>query len=130
MDEYAALTETQQLMYRRKCSIVTAPFAGLIYVILNPRINWLKGSVSLVRHMVRGQLAQPKLSLKEHAATFKTRYWQSRKEYWHMFWNNVALLCIWALMCWAIGPARFFAIYLISASLAAGVGIVSLHRAA
>jgi omega-6 fatty acid desaturase (delta-12 desaturase) len=37
VDEYAAMTDAQQRMYRRKCSIATAPFAGLIYVIFNPR---------------------------------------------------------------------------------------------
>jgi omega-6 fatty acid desaturase (delta-12 desaturase) len=46
VDEYAALTDTQQRWYRRKCSIATAPFAGLIYVIFNPRFTWLKGSVA------------------------------------------------------------------------------------
>ena len=41
-----------------------------------------------------------------------------------MTWNNVALLGIWALMCWAIGTVLFFTIYLISASLAGGAGVV------
>ena len=41
-----------------------------------------------------------------------------------MFWNNVVLLSLWALMCWPFGTALFFTIYLISASLAGGVGII------
>ena len=41
-----------------------------------------------------------------------------------MFWNNVVLLSIWALMCWTIGTAVFFTIYLVSASLAGGAGII------
>jgi omega-6 fatty acid desaturase (delta-12 desaturase) len=92
VDEYAAMTDAQQRMYRGKCSIAVAPFAGLIYVIFNPRFTWLKGSFSLMRHIVKGKIAQPNLSIKAHAATFETRYWKSKKEYWHMFWNNVALL--------------------------------------
>jgi acyl-lipid omega-6 desaturase (Delta-12 desaturase) len=48
VDEYAAKTDAQQRMYRRKCSITVAPFAGLIYVIFNPRFNWLNGSIGLV----------------------------------------------------------------------------------
>ena len=121
VDEYAAMTDAQQRMYRGKCSIAVAPFAGLIYVIFNPRFTWLKGSFSLMRHIVKGKIAQPNLSIKAHAATFETRYWKSKKEYWHMFWNNVVLLSIWALMCWGFGTVLFFAIYLISASLASGV---------
>ncbi len=124
VDEYAAMTEAQRRMYRRKCSIAVAPFAGLIYVIFNPRFTWLKGSIGLVGHIVKGKLSQPNLSIRAHAASFETHYWKSRKEYWHMFWNNVVLLSAWALMSWAFGTVLFFTIYLISASLAAGAGIV------
>jgi acyl-lipid omega-6 desaturase (Delta-12 desaturase) len=124
VDEYAALTGAQQFMYRLKCSIAVAPFVGFIYLIFNPRFTWFKGSIGLVRHIVKGKVAQPNLSLKEHAASFETRYWQSSKEYWHMFWNNVVLLGIWVLMCWAFGTILFFTIYLISVSIAGGAGIV------
>ena len=124
VDEYAAMTDAQQRMYRRKCSIAFAPFAGFIYLIFNPRFTWLKGSIGLVSHIVKRKVAQPNLSMKAHAASFETRYWQSDKEYWHMFWNNVVLLSIWVLMCWAFGTVLFFTIYLISASLAGGAGIV------
>jgi acyl-lipid omega-6 desaturase (Delta-12 desaturase) len=124
VDEYAAMTDTQQRIYRCKCSIAFAPIAGLIYVILNPRLTWLIGSIGLMGHVVRGKVAQPHLSIKEHAASFETSYWKSRKEYWHMFWNNVVLLGIWALMCSEFGTARFFTIYLISGSLAGAVGII------
>ena len=41
-----------------------------------------------------------------------------------MLWNNLVLLSIWATMCWACGTARFFSIYLLSVSIAGGVGIV------
>ena len=124
IDEYAAMTDAQQRMYRRKCSIAIAPFAGLIYVIFNPRFTWLKGSTGLVSHIVRGKVAQPNLSIKALAASFETRYWKSHKEYWHMFWNNVVLIGVWVLMSWAFGTVLFFTIYLVSASLAAGAGIV------
>jgi omega-6 fatty acid desaturase (delta-12 desaturase) len=77
-----------------------------------------------VRHLIKRKVAQPELSLKMHAASFETRYWQSRKEYWHMFWNNIVLISIWVLMCWAVGTMRFFTIYLISTSLAGAAGII------
>ncbi len=124
VDEYAAKSTVQQWLYRQKCSIAFAPFAGLIYVIINPRFNWLKGSIAFVSHIVKRKVAQPHLSMKAHAASFETRYWRSNKEYWHMFWNNVVLLSIWLVMCWTIGTARFFLIYLSSAALAGGAGVV------
>ena len=75
-------------------------------------------------HIVREKVVQPNLSIKAHAVSFETRYWKSRKEYWHMFWNNVVLIGVWVLMSWAFGTVFFFTIYLVSASLAAGAGIV------
>jgi omega-6 fatty acid desaturase (delta-12 desaturase) len=124
VDEYASLTAAQQRLYSCKCSVAFAPFAGLIYVIFNPRFTWMKGSISLLSHTIKGKLARPHLSIKAHAAGFKTRYWHSDKEYWHMFWNNLVLLSGWIVMCWAFGAVRFFTIYLISGSLAAGAGVV------
>ena len=124
VDEYAALTDKQQRVYQRARSIWVAPFAGFIYLIFNPRFTWLKGSVSLVGHIWRRKIAQPGISIKAHAAKFKSPYWASAQEYWHMFWNNVVLLSAWVLLSWYIGPALFFTVYLISVSLAGAAGIV------
>jgi acyl-lipid omega-6 desaturase (Delta-12 desaturase) len=124
VDEYAALTVVGQRMYRCKCSVLGAPVAGFIYLIFNPRFTWLKGSAALVGHIVRRKIAQPAQSLRAHATSFKTRYWNSAREYRHMSWNNVALLGIWVLMCYALGTSLFFKIYLLSLSLAGGAGIV------
>jgi omega-6 fatty acid desaturase (delta-12 desaturase) len=124
VDEYAALTAARQRMYRWKCSILSAPLAGFIYLIFNPRFTWLRGSAALVGHVVRQKIAQPARSLRAHAASFKTCYWNSAREYRHMSWNNVVLLSIWVLMCYALGAALFFKIYLVSLSLAGGAGIV------
>ncbi len=122
--EYAALRPMQQRLYRWKCSIAGAPVAGFIYLIFNPRFTWLKGSVALLGHLLKGKLAQPGLSMRAHAASFRARYWKSAKEYRHMSWNNVMLLGVWALMCYAVGASLFFTIYVVSLSLAGGAGIV------
>jgi omega-6 fatty acid desaturase (delta-12 desaturase) len=124
VDEYAALTGTRQRLYRQKCSMGAAPIAGFIYLIANPRLTWIKGSIALAIYLVRMKIVQPRISLRSHAAGFQTRYWKSAKEYWHMTWNNLVLLGAWALMCWIFGPALFFLIYIASLSVAGGVGII------
>jgi omega-6 fatty acid desaturase (delta-12 desaturase) len=124
VDEYAALTRAQQRAYRIKCSVFAAPIAGFIYLIFNPRFTWLKGTVGLLIHMVRSKLAQPDVALQAHAASFKTRYWKSSREYRHMLWNNLVLLSSWAVMCYLCGTGLFFAIYLVTVSVAGGAGIV------
>src|SRR5579863_6219870 len=75
VDEYAELTSTEQRLYRGKCSMAGAPIAGFIYLIFNPRFTWLKGSIALLRHLIVSKIAQPGISLREHARTFRTRYW-------------------------------------------------------
>jgi omega-6 fatty acid desaturase (delta-12 desaturase) len=122
--EYAALSAAQQCLYRWKCSPVLAPLVGFIYLIFNPRYTWLRGSCAFVAYVVSKKIQQPNVSWRAHAASFKARYWKSKKEYWHMFWNNAVLLPAWVVMSWLCGPAVFFAVYLLSVSLAGGVGIV------
>ena len=123
VEEYAAMSRGGQRRYRMARSIVLAPLGGFAYLTFNPRFNWLKGSIGLLIHVVRSKIAAPAVSMKEHAAGFKTCLWTSARQYRHMSWNNVALLCAWAAMCWLVGAGTFFAIYLISVSFAGGVGI-------
>lgn len=124
VDEYAALTVGQQRLYRFKCGVVAAPLAGFIYLLFNPRFTWLKGTLGLLSYTIRQKLARPGVSLREHIAAYKTRYWKSVREYRHMLSNNLVLLSIWVLMCYACGSALFFSIYVLTLSLAGAAGIV------
>jgi omega-6 fatty acid desaturase (delta-12 desaturase) len=124
VEEYAAMTASQRRAYRWTRSVPMAPLGGFVYLLFNPRFTWIKGSIAFLIHIIRGKLTTPDQPLRSLAAGFKTRYWNSPKEYWHMFWNNVVLLCLWAAMCYAIGASLFFFIYVISVSLAGGAGIM------
>jgi omega-6 fatty acid desaturase (delta-12 desaturase) len=124
VDEYAAMTERQQRRYRNARNIWLAPFAGFLYLIFNPRVTWLRGSVSLVGHIFNRKIAQPGVPVKTHALDFRTPHWSSAREYWHMFWNSVALMSLWVLMAWLVGPLLFIVCYTVSLSLAGGAGIL------
>lgn len=124
VEEFDAMTPAQRRLYQRTRSIAIAPLGGFVYLLFNPRFTWLKGTMDFAIHLVRRKLAQPDVSLREHAETFQTRYWKCQTEYWHMFWNNLTLIACWILMSQAIGAAVFFSIYVLSVSLAGGVGIM------
>ncbi len=124
IDEYAALSAAQQRFYRQKCSIAAAPLAGFIYLILNPRLTWIRGTFGLLAHVVRGKLGPSGQSVRELRASYQTRFWKNSKEYRHMLWNNLVLLSIWAVMSWYFGAVLFFTVYLLSVSIAGGLGIV------
>ncbi len=124
VDEYAALSAAKQRFYRQKCSIVAAPLAGFIYLILNPRLTWIRGTLGLWAHIIRGKLNGSGLSVRALSQSYQTRFWKNSKEYRHMLWNNLVLLSAWAVMCWFCGAALFFTIYVLTVSIAGGLGIV------
>jgi omega-6 fatty acid desaturase (delta-12 desaturase) len=124
VDEYAAMSSREQRRYRNARSIWLAPLAGFLYLIVNPRITWMKGTTRLVSHLVRSKIARPGVSIKAHACAFQTSSWHSAQEYWHMCWNNVVLIALWGLMAWAVGPLLFVTCYVISVSLAGGCSIL------
>jgi omega-6 fatty acid desaturase (delta-12 desaturase) len=124
VEEFRVMTDRQQRRYELARQIWMAPLGGFQYLILNPRYTWIVGSLGLIGHVLTRKLAQPGISFRAHAATFKTPYWNDAKEYWHMFWNNVVLLTAWVLMSLWLGPALFFSVYLASVSLAGGGAIL------
>ena len=124
VDEYAKMSAQQQRRYRNARALWLAPIAGFLYLIVNPRVSWLRGCFGLARHVIKRKLAEPNVSVRTHALSFKTPCWGSPEEAWHMFWNNVVLLALWVLMAWWIGPLLFFVCMIISVSVAGGVGIL------
>jgi omega-6 fatty acid desaturase (delta-12 desaturase) len=124
VDAYLALDEAGRRRYRRARHIANAPLAGLLYLAISPRVNWLTGTARLLAHVARRKLAEPGVPLSVHASSFRTKLWSTPKEYRHMTWNNVALVATWAAMAWAVGPAAFLAVHLAATALAGGAAIV------
>jgi omega-6 fatty acid desaturase (delta-12 desaturase) len=124
VDAYRALDERERRRYRRARHVANAPLAGLLYLVVNPRLTWLTGTARLLAHVVRGKLAEPGVSIAAHAARFETTLWRSPAEYRHMTWNNLAVLACWAAMSWAIGPATFLGVHLAATAIAGGIAIV------
>jgi omega-6 fatty acid desaturase (delta-12 desaturase) len=124
VSEYAAMSMAQQRRYRQARSIWMAPLAGFLYVLLNPRRTWLKGSAGLLRHLLTNRHAQRGMPLGERIAAFKTPCWSSLQEFVHMSWNNAIVLPLWALLAWWMGPGLFVAFYIVAASLAGGAGLL------
>lgn len=124
VDEFRAMTETQQRMYLMLRKIWMAPFGGFLYLIFNPRFTWLVGSLAFAGHVLKGMVARPRVPFRTLAGSFKTPYWSDAREYRHMLFNNLVLLTVWVLMSLWIGPALFFSVYLASVSVAGGAAIV------
>jgi len=124
VEEYAAMSESCRRRYRNLRCIALAPFGGFVYLLFNPRFTWLRGSALYLVHIARGKLAHPFVPVRQIGATFRTGYWKSGREYWHMAGNNLVLLAAWGLLAGALGPALFFPVYLAAISLAGAAGLV------
>jgi omega-6 fatty acid desaturase (delta-12 desaturase) len=124
VDEFTAMGRSGRKLYLGARSLSLAPLGGFVYLLFNPRFNWLRGTIALLCHTVRRKLMDPASSFKTHAASFQTSLWNSSREYHHMTWNNLALLSAGTAMCLAIGAGTFVPVYFISVSMAGGAGII------
>ncbi len=123
-DRYAQLSEKDQRRYwliRQPMILVPA---GFFYVLFNPRFNWLLGTVMMLGNIGKSILTFNFAQAASTARKWETKYWKTKKDYLHMTYNNLALLCIWIVMCKTIGAAEFFLLYATSTSLAGSIGIL------
>jgi omega-6 fatty acid desaturase (delta-12 desaturase) len=114
VDEYSALSPGMRRRYWLARHIAFAPLGGFVYLVFNPRFNWLKGNIALLLNLLRGK----------PVAAFATRYWKSWKEYRHMTANNIVLLGALTALCLAAGTALVLTVFIVSLSVAGGVGIM------
>jgi len=122
--EFSKLSEKKQKAYQRNRNILLAPFGGFLYFIFNPRFTWAMGTIKFIVHVIRSYVSGPDRSWQGIRDAFETRYWADWKEYGHMAANNVVLIGLVVLACWALGTAAFLTVFVISMSLAGGLGII------
>ena len=123
-EQYSKLSDKQKRRYwlfRQPAILIPA---GFFYVLFNPRFNWMLGNITML-----GKIARPFFTFKFSEAAsvakkWETKYWKGKKDYMHMTYNNVVLLSVWVAMSFALGPANFFLLYVISTSLAGSIGIL------
>ena len=113
-DEYAQLNDKQKRRYASQRKLYMGPLAGFLYFVFNPRFTWLKGTVGLIAHVLKGQ----------KPSTYTTRYWATRKEFWHMTGNNLALALIWTAVAATFGVVEFTVVFVVALSLAGASGII------
>jgi omega-6 fatty acid desaturase (delta-12 desaturase) len=114
VDEYIALSPASRRRYWLARHIALAPLGGFVYLVFNPRFNWLKGNLALAWNLLRGK----------PVAEFNCRYWKTWKEYRHMSANNFVLAGALTAMCMAADPMLVLTIHITSLSVAGGVGIM------
>jgi len=122
--EYIALTRGRQWRFRVLRSIWLSPLAGLLYFVVWPRLNCLRATASLLRHVLRGGVPRGVPALAARLRSYARPYCGSAADCGHMLVNNIALLAAWWAMAWALGAVLFFSCYLLAMAVAGAVAIV------
>ena len=123
-DEYAKFTPKQKRRYWLfRQPLILVP-AGFFYVLFNPRFNWIVGTLTMLAKIACPLFALRFVEAANVARKWETKYWKGKKDYRHMTYNNLALFAIWFGMCHAMAPGAFFAMYVVSTSVAGSIGIL------
>ncbi|WP_127716779.1 fatty acid desaturase [Halobacteriovorax sp. HLS] len=122
-EEYSKLSPSKQKSYWYwRHPLILIP-GGFVYVLFNPRVNWMLGCIQLSFNILRTLVAKPSNTL-DTIKKCESKYWKTPKEFRHMTYNNLTLLPIWALMCSAIGTYNFFIFYALTLTFSGGLGIL------
>ncbi|MCC6138885.1 MAG: fatty acid desaturase [Bdellovibrionaceae bacterium] len=124
-EEYNNLNPSQQRWYRVFRHPLSFVFlGGFLYVLFNPRFNWLVGTLKLAGNILYTAIFKSPRQALQMIKDCPSKKWKSPKEFRHMTYNNVALLTGWYFMCQAIGTYNFFIVYTMALSFAGGIGIL------
>lgn len=124
-EDYSALSKKDQRKYwllRQPAILIPA---GFVYVLFNPRFNWLLGNIVMLFKIITPLLTLNFSKAVNTAKKWETKYWKGKKDYLHMTYNNIALISIWIIMSMAMGTGEFFLLYVSSVSLAGSLGILT-----
>lgn len=124
-DRYASFSKKEQKKYRLLRHPAILVPAGFIYVLFNPRFNWILGNLTMLVKIIKPLLKFDLSKSINTAQKWESKYWKGKKDYLHMTYNNLVLIFIWILMCKTIGTSEFFLLYVTSVSLAGSLGILT-----
>jgi len=124
-EEYSKLTNKEQRKYwllRQPAILIPG---GFLYVLFNPRFNWILGNLTMLAKILRPLLTLNISKAVQTAKKWETKYWKGKQDYLHMTYNNLVLIPIWIIMCMLFGTTEFFLLYVASVSLAGSLGILT-----
>lgn len=122
-EQFSKMDHKQQKRYALMRKLGFAPLGGFLYVLFNPRFNWILGTL-IFSKQVFSSLFTKSTDTKKLIKECKSKYWKTPREFLHMTYNNMTLLPLWYLMCQWLGVTEFFLCYTVMLTLSGGMGIV------
>ena len=123
-EEFDKLTPPGKKRYAFIRHPVFFPLAGFIYVLFNPRFNWVKETAQVIYFIIKAKLIGQGGSISRLFNEYKASSWKTQKEYFHQCVNNIVLFVIYSLFFMYSEMPVFLLLYVLSTSVAGGVGIL------
>ncbi|MCF6806810.1 fatty acid desaturase [Thiotrichales bacterium 19S9-12] len=123
--EFGKLNDFKRFKYTLLRNPIFFPIGGFFYLLFNPRYNWIKDSTLMILYIIKYKFKKDsKIKIRELIKQFPSRSWKNMKEYKHQSLNNLMLISIWIVVSIYLGAYHFFILYIISASIGGGIGIL------
>ncbi|PHQ81596.1 MAG: fatty acid desaturase [Coxiella sp. (in: Bacteria)] len=123
-EKYDSFTGFQKKCYGLFRHPLTFPLAGFFYVLFNPRFNFIRDSIRFAAFVIKWTIRSKSTTFSEAVKLFNPISWKTSKEYRHQCYNNITLLLIYVLSSLYLNPLLFFPFYVLTLSLAGGIGIL------
>lgn len=114
--EYHALSSRQKKLYRFSRSLWIAPFVGLFYLIILPRVVYLFHVFAYIEFAIKKRLPNCKLSRQRSAPTWPRTL--TKKEFIYMTLNNLVFVPLVACLSLTLGFVHFLIPFCLTLSLA------------
>lgn len=122
-EEFAQLSPGDQTLYGMlRQPIMTLP-GGFFYLAIQPRLTLIFGLYGWMTHGVAGIMRQGFKNFGAMMATHKSKYWQTRAEFWDVLLNNLVVVGSWVVFSYLIGPGLFWGLYATVLTLAGAIFI-------
>lgn len=123
VDQFAALTPAQQWKYEFIRQPLMLLPGGFFYLIIKPRLALILGTIGLVKHIIAGLKEDYKVGLPAIIATYKSRNWYTKGEFWDLLFNNICVVGSWIYLSNLLGAGFFWSVYSIVMTFSAAVFI-------
>jgi omega-6 fatty acid desaturase (delta-12 desaturase) len=122
-EDFAKLSPKAQWQYE----LIRHPFmllpGGFFYLAIKPRLALLLGLYGFMPHAFACWKKDPGLSFAAVIASYKSKHWYTKAEFWDLLFNNLCVIGSWAIMSYFLGAGLFFSVYFANLTFSAAIFI-------
>ncbi|MEB3161124.1 MAG: fatty acid desaturase [Synechocystis sp.] len=96
---------------------------GFFYLAIKPRLALILGIYGFIQHALANWKANPELNMAAVIASYRSKHWYTKAEFWDLLFNNICVIGGWIAMSYWLGAGFFFSVYFTNLTLSAAIFI-------